>query len=226
MLTVLISGFLASTAPALAQDADTQIEPPSGARLRTAFTPAVPDAFEPYLECRMEGVQRRNLDDFEIVSYQALNEKTCDPELRQARDALRAAANGSAGSDADQIYLAATQMLGQLPQPGSVVFQPTSEMFGSAFEVPPGMWDYFVCRNQNTGISVSMQGQPVEPRFPDDEDCSRTREFSREQAREVLTSHGVPTEQHQGLIQGYIEQVDARIRSLETGREMRSQDHD
>ena len=230
MFTVLVSGFLASAAPALAQDSDPQSESPPGATVRRTVTPGFPDAFKPYFDCRMEGVERHELDGFEIVSYRALNDKACEPELLQAREALRAAAGvdqgGSAELAADRLYSTATQQIGQLANSGSVVFQPTSDIFGSSFEVPPGMWDYFVCLSRRSGWSVSLQGEAAAPRFPDDDDCSRTRAFSRDQAAELLTSYGVPTEKHEGLIQEYVEQVDQHIRSREAERESRSRAYD
>ena len=176
----------------------------------------LPSEMLPLLECRLEGIESTELGLLKQIEYKSLSDKDCDAALELSRaalrDALRATSPSASDRDVDFVLQALARHVDALPESGFVILEPSIKASGASQPVPPGMWEYFVCKaNENSG-QVIVDGKPVVPKFKDDVNCDRSRTYARREATRRLqkSDPGKSAKERAALVEQYVRDVDTR----------------
>jgi hypothetical protein len=176
----------------------------------------LPSEMLPILECRLEGIETTDLGSLKQIQYGAVSARNCDAARELSRAALRVALIGTSPSaserDVDFVLQALERHVDALPESGFVILEPSIKSSGASQPVPPGMWEYFVCKaNENSG-KVIVDGKPVVPKFKDDVNCDRSRTYARGEAIRRLqeSDPGKSPKERAALVEQYVSDVDTR----------------
>lgn len=173
----------------------------------------------PYLECISNAfkVQARSLAVGASEGEPFLSACVNDREIARV-NALAALSNGASASDhenpehyVDGVLTGLESMFLQMEQINRDSV--SSVRFRGSYVVPDGMWEYYVCKSLEAAREVTLDGEPVKPRFENDPGCDLSRAYSRQEALEHLQQHGEPasTEERQAMIDNYIAEIDLRF---------------
>ena len=191
-------------------------EPPPSAVPRKEYVPAFPDAFEPYFDCKLRGVQRQPFGDtgLEMVFYESLSNESCSEELDASMNNLEMALSKSGYEPGDtntsKVVKEIRSSVKDLPVKGKFISQETSSMFGQNIPPNSGMHEYYLCKLIKSGANVVNNGQPVKLRFPDDPGCQQALQFSLDRGNNLLSREGMSADERKRILDAYVADIDRR----------------
>ena len=190
--------------------------PPAGANIVRETVPAFPEEYSTYFDCKLTGAESTVHGKLEFISYKELKETDCSSELEVSkakfRKALYAYNPYRSTAYVDGHIGIFDQTMKRLANGGTLILSNMAESANEGFSVPPGMWEYVLCKHQSHSLEMWVDGQVIKPRFPDDEGCAQSREFSK---REALTRLGgtdgtSDSAAREEIVERYFREIDQR----------------